>query len=249
MSFSAAGANKDICNIDKFGVKIAATYPHLKENFTQGLAYESGILYESTGLFGRSTVQTYSFDSPVKPQRNSLAPGYFGEGLAIAGDNIVQLTYRSGIAFVYDKSTLKSVGSFSYKGEGWGLTYNGKELVMSDGSHVLRFYDPEKFVLLRNLQVTRCGRPVGMLNELEYIEGRIYANVWQTDDIVMIDPHSGAIVGEIDLSSIAVRYKDDSSIDVLNGIAWDADNKRLFVTGKFWPHLYQVELVNPVLKK
>lgn len=244
-----AGDKNDKCNIDHFEAEIVAVYPHATKNFSQGLVYESGILYESTGIYGRSTVQYYGLDAPVKKKSIALSAQYFGEGLAIVGNQIVQLTYREGTAFLYDKSSLEPAGRFKYDGEGWGLTYNGKDLIMSDGSSTLRFYDPEQFRLLRELDVKRCGVALPMLNELEYIDGRLYANVWQTNMIVSIDLQSGAVVGEIDLSTITGRYHSNPAVDVLNGIAWDAEHKRLFVTGKFWPHIYQVKLIKRTSEK
>ena len=246
---SPAGNKDEKCNIDRFDAEIVAVYPHEAVNFSQGLAYESGILYESTGIYGRSTVQYYGLDVPVKKKSVALPTQYFGEGLTIVDNRIVQLTFREGTAFVYDKSTLAPVGRFKYEGEGWGLAYNGKELIMSDGSSTLRFYDPVQFRLLRKLNVKRCGMALPMLNELEYIDGELYANVWQTNMIVSIDLQSGSVVGETDLSSIAGRYHGNPAIDVLNGIAWDAEHRRLFVTGKFWPHIYQVKLIKRVSGK
>jgi glutamine cyclotransferase len=244
--FSKVEASTDSlksCNIRRFTARIVNTYPHARRDFTQGLVYESGIIYESTGLYGHSAVKYYGLDKPAKLVQKPLSARYFGEGLTIAGDYLVQLTYKSGRGFVYRKDTLKKVNEFQYSGEGWGLAYDGVAFILSDGSDVLRVLDERRFNVLRRIKINRCGRPIDRINELEYINGVLYANIWQDSSIVMIDPENGEVVGEIDLKRIVARYKGDSSIGALNGIAWDNETNRLFITGKNWPHLYQIELV------
>ncbi|MBN1379435.1 MAG: glutaminyl-peptide cyclotransferase [Gammaproteobacteria bacterium] len=231
------------CELNAFTAKIVDIFPHSRDNFTQGFAYESGVIYESTGLLGHSAVQLYGLDRPVKLLKRALPYQYFGEGLTIVDDKLVQLTYKSATGFVYEKATLNPIRRFNYKGEGWGLAYNGKDLIMSDGSNVLQYLDPKSFRLRSQVEVRRCGKALNNINELEFIKGSIYANIWQSNYIVIIDPASGEVTGEIDLNQITDRYTDDTSVDVLNGIAWDPDNDRMFITGKNWPHLYQIELV------
>ena len=244
--YTSAGAadneSAQNCIVEHYTAKIIAKYPHLKSSFTQGLVYDSGFIYESTGLYGQSTLQVYSLDMPVKLRKESLPRRYFAEGLALVGDRLFQLTYQSGTAFVYDRKTLEPVKRFMYQGEGWGLAFDDESLIMSDGSDTLKFLDPETFIITRRLKVSRCGEPLYRLNELEYVSGKIYANIWQTNSIAIIDPENGKVTGEIDLAAVASRYRDDASVDVLNGIAWDVANKRLFVTGKLWPDMYHIEL-------
>lgn len=243
---SSADNSDQKCDVSHYIADIEAVYPHDKSNFTQGLSYQSGMLYESTGLYGRSSIIRYGLDRPVKPIQRKMAPQFFGEGMAIVDNKLVQLTYKKGIGFVYDKKTLQQIDTFQYNGEGWGLAYDGRYLIMSDGTPVLRYLDAEKFGVVRELEVKRCEKPLHNLNELEFIDGRIFANIWRSQWIAVIDPASGNVVSEVDLNAIAARYRSDPAVDVLNGIAWDQDNKRLFITGKLWPHLYQITLKETV---
>lgn len=227
----------------QYAVETVEVYTRPEPGFTQGLAFEDGLLYESTGLHGQSALTAYRFPSYDVQKRHRLADRYFGEGLAVVGDSLVQLTWQAGVVFVYDKSSLQERRRARYRGrEGWGLTWDGDSLIMSDGSDRLYFLDPEDFRVRRAVTVERKGHAVRRLNELEYIDGLVYANVWFSNVIVMIDPKSGAVVGEADMSALADRYADAPRDNVLNGIAWDPRERRLFVTGKRWPHLYQVKL-------
>lgn len=235
-------ASSNNCHIKQYIAHIQKVYPHPKTFFTQGLVFESGILFESIGQYGKSAVLKYGLDTPIKTSVRKMAPHHFGEGLAIVGENLVQLTYRAGTGIVYDKNTLTPVTTFKYRGEGWGLAFNGFELLMSDGTNVIKFLDPNNFEILRRIKVSRCGKALRNINELEYIDKYLYANIWRSNTIVIINPVNGVVEAEIDISQIVGRYKNDRSVDVLNGIAWDSMGRRLFITGKFWPHLYQIEL-------
>ncbi len=224
-----------------YGYKVVAVYPHDPRAFTQGLVFDSGSLYESTGLYGSSTIRKVDLESGRILQIRSLPENYFGEGIAIVGDKIFQLTWREHKGFVYDKQTLEISGEFSYSTEGWGLTFDGKRLIMSDGSAKLYFLDPETFEVLSAVEVRDREKLIGNLNELEFVEGFIYANVWMEDRIAIIDPKNGRVVGWIELSGIYTERKDPE--DVLNGIAYDREKKRLFVTGKRWSKLFEIEII------
>ena len=213
-----------------YGYKVVAVYPHDPSAFTQGLVFDNGSLYESTGLYGSSTIRKVVLESGRILQIRSLPANYFGEGIAIVGDKIFQLTWREHKVFVYDKQTFELLGEFSYPTEGWGLTFDGKRLIMSDGSTKLYFLDPETFEVLFALEVRDGEKAIGNLNELEFVEGFIYANVWMEDRIAIIDPENGRVVGWIELSGIYTERKDPE--DVLNGIAYDSEKKRLFCNWK-----------------
>jgi len=213
-----------------YGYKVVAVYPHDPSAFTQGLVFDNGSLYESTGLYGSSTIRKVVLESGRILQIRSLPANYFGEGIAIVGDKIFQLTWREHRGFVYDKQTFELLGEFSYPTEGWGLTFDGKRLIMSDGSTKLYFLDPETFEVLFALEVRDGEKAIGNLNELEFVEGFIYANVWMEDRIAIIDPENGRVVGWIELSGIYTERKDPE--DVLNGIAYDSEKKRLFCNWK-----------------
>lgn len=219
-------------------------YPHDPEAFTQGLVYTDGALYESTGLRGRSSVRRVDLTTGEVLQRREVAAPYFAEGLALVGDRLIQLTWQENTAFVYDKDTFEPTGVFSYATEGWGLAHDGTQLIMSDGTPVLRFRDPDTFEVTRAVTVTFDGQPIERLNELEFIDGQVWANIWQTDAIARIDPATGAVMGWIDLSGL-LSPEERISADVLNGIAYDPAGKRLFVTGKLWPKLFEIELTGP----
>lgn len=224
--------------------KIIRTYPHDANAFTQGLIYLDGHLYESTGLNGKSSVRVVDLATGRVVKKHDLAEKYFGEGLTNWGDELIQVTWQAELGFVYDRSTLAWKKSFAYKGEGWGLTHDDQQLILSDGTPVLRFLDPHSFAEKRNLTVTdEEGQPVANLNELEYVRGEIYANIWQTDQIVRISPKTGKILGRIDLSGLIDKSKLASSDAVLNGIAYDAKTDRLFVTGKLWPNLFEIKVI------
>ncbi len=227
----------------RYTYRVVASYPHDRAAFTQGLVYHNGELYESTGLYGQSSLRRVKLETGEVVQRLNLDARYFAEGLALVGERLIQLTWRERTGFVYDRASFASLAEWSYPTEGWGLTYDGTHLVMSDGSAMLRFLDPHTFAVRREVTVTTYGRPVTMLNELEYINGEVWANVWQTDLVVRINPLSGAVTGVIDFSGLLSEEDRTEPVDVLNGIAYDADDDRLFVTGKLWPKLFQVVLI------
>jgi len=228
--------------IPLYTYRVVRTYPHDPKAFTQGLVYFDGYLYEGTGLEGQSSLRKVELRTGRVLQIKKLPPELFGEGITILQDKIYQLTWRNGICFVYERDSFRNITEFSYTGEGWGLTHDGKHLIMSDGSDTLTFRDPDTFAVVKRLQVKAEGVPVRNLNELEYVEGEIYANVWQTDLIARISPRTGEVVGWIDLSGL-LSEREARNADVLNGIAYDPKEKRLFVTGKLWPKLFEIELV------
>lgn len=223
--------------------KIVNTYPHDTDAFTQGLAYEDGVLYEGTGRYGKSSLRKVDLETGDIRKIYELPEQYFGEGITIFKDKIIQLTWRSNKGFVYDKKSFKLLRDFTYETEGWGITHDEERLIISDGTSTLRFLDPENFSFLGQVEVYKDNTPIDKLNELEYINGYIYANVWQTEDIVMIDSRNGQVVGWLELIGLKQTFSWSRPIDVLNGIAYDAENERLFVTGKLWPRLFEIELV------
>ena len=225
-----------------YTAKVIQEYPHNRKYFTQGLLFNDGIVYESTGLQGKSKVVLYQLEGGKVINSLDLEKRYFGEGLTLLEDRLFQLTYKARRGFIYDKTTLKRLGGFNYKSEGWGIANDGRRLILSDGSYNLFFLDPVTFKVTKKLPIKNRGNYQYSLNELEYIDGLIYANIWHSNKIIQINPRNGKIVGEIDLSEIAKRYKNDKAVGVLNGIAWDEKQQRLFVTGKRWPHLYHIEL-------
>ncbi|WQE36399.1 glutaminyl-peptide cyclotransferase [Brevundimonas bullata] len=225
-----------------YGYEVVRTFPHDPTAFTQGLVIRDGVLLESTGR-APSSVRRVRLEDGVVLQKHELAPEYFGEGLTEFDGRLITLTWNNGVGFVWNGADLKPIARFSYAGEGWGLTHDGARLILSDGSAALRFLDPVTFAETGRVAVTLNGRPVRQLNELEWIDGEVWANVWQTNYILRIDPASGHVVGIIDLSGLlpAGTIKDPND-DVLNGIAWDAATRRLFVTGKNWPSLFEIRL-------
>jgi len=228
--------------VQTFGYEIVRSYPHDRQAFTQGLIYRDGVFYEGTGLNGRSSIRKVKIETGEVLQIQSLDDRYFGEGLTEWRGSLVQLTYKTEIGFVYDLPTFKQVKTFAYRGEGWGLTHDGTRLIMSDGSHELRFIDPDTLKETKRLTVRQDGQPVENLNELEYVNGEIYANVWNTDRLVRISPADGRVTGVVDLSGL-LSASERSTTDVLNGIAYDPAGDRLFVTGKLWPRVFQIKLV------
>ena len=222
---------------------ILNTYTHDRDALTQGLVLENGVLYEGTGLYGKSSLRKVDLETGKVLQVHRLPSAYFGEGITIFGDTIIQLTWQSKRGFVYDKNSFEVLREFTYKTEGWGITNDGKRLIMSDGTSTLYFLDADTFIVIGQVQVYDSNVPVANLNELEYIRGQVYANVWHTDSIAIIDPDSGRVTGWIDLSGLLPPQTDGMPVDVLNGIAYDTEAGRLFVTGKLWPSLFEIELV------
>ncbi len=228
--------------VQTFSYEVVQRFPHDPTAFTQGLVYEDGVLYEGTGLYGRSSIRRVNLQTGEVLQIYNLPYRYFGEGIAICGDRLFQLTWKSNIGFVYDKNTFELLQEFHYPTEGWGLAQDGKRLIMSDGTATLHFLDPDTLEETGTVEVRDDKGPVTQLNELEYINGQIYANVWQTDRIARISPNTGRVTAWIDLSGL-LSPQERQSADVLNGIAYDAQNERLLVTGKLWPTLFEIKLV------
>jgi glutaminyl-peptide cyclotransferase len=226
----------------EYGYRIINTFPHDPCAFTQGLVWENGFLYEGTGLEGHSNLRKVDLQTGKILQIYNLPEKYFGEGISIFNNNIFQLTYKSGVGFVYDKETFKLLHQFTYPTEGWGITNDGNRLIMSDGTDNLYFLDPLTCKTISRLKVSDNGSPVWRINELEYIDGSIYANIWQTDTIVIISPNNGNVTGRIDLAGL-LTPRQRQAADVLNGIAYDAKNRRLYVTGKLWPSLFEIKLI------
>ena len=221
--------------------RIAAEYPHDRKAFTQGLVFDRGAFYESTGLRGHSSLRKVDPATGRVVRMRRLSDGLFAEGLALVGDELYQLTWTSGRAFVLRIEDFSLVREHRYEGEGWGLAYDGTRLVMSDGSATLRFRDPSTFRPMREVVVREGARTVDALNELEFVDGALFANIWRSDRIARIDPASGAVTGWLDLSPIAERERSAGEVDVANGIAWDGH--RLWVTGKLWRSVYGLELL------
>jgi glutamine cyclotransferase len=226
-----------------FGYQVVHEFPHDPEAYCQGLVFDDGRLYESTGRYGQSTVREVELATGKVVRSTPLAPELFGEGLALWNESLVQVTWKSQRAFVYRRDTLARVRELTYVGEGWGLTQDGEHLILSDGTDQLRFLDPNTLREVRRVGVTNAKQPVRRINELEYVRGEIFANIWQTNLIARIDPRTGVVNGWIDLSGLHRTQPGDDPDSVLNGIAYDAAGDRLFVTGKLWPRLYEIALV------
>jgi glutaminyl-peptide cyclotransferase len=238
---AAAGTGAQRRETPVAGYQLVRSFPHDPEAFTQGLVFVDGVLYESTGLNGKSSIRKVKVETGEVLQIQPLEARYFGEGIAVVGDRVVQLTWQSGVGFVYDRATFKRQRSFTYEGEGWGIAYDGSRLIMSDGTASLRFLDPQTLKETGRLQVRDKGAPVAQLNELEIVKGEIFANVWQTHRIVRISPKTGEVLGWIDMRNL-LTPAEAARVDVMNGIAYDAKNDRLFVTGKYWPKLFEVKV-------
>lgn len=224
--------------------KIVKTYPHDSAAFTQGLIFENGWLYESTGLLGQSSLRKVDLKTGKPALRHELPLMLFGEGLTLFSDTLIQLTWRNGIGFVYDKKKFKVMRMFNYPIEGWGITNDGQHLIVSDGSSNLYFWDPSTFKEIKRITVNANGNTVDRINELEFIEGEIYANIWQTDQIARISPKTGEVLGWIDLSGLLAPNDRTMPVNVLNGIAYDKKNKRIFVTGKLWPKVFEIKVID-----
>ncbi len=229
--------------VEKLSIKVLAVYPHDPAAFTQGLLWDGGVLYESTGLYGRSTLRRVDPGDGTVLAKGVVDPNFFAEGLALVGDRLIQLTWKAGVAFVYELGSLQLIDELGYNGEGWGLAYDAAiGLVMSNGTHRLTYRDAEDFGWLSTVEVRLAGEPVSDLNELEFAEGQLYANVWGEDRIVRVDPGSGEVSAVIDAADL-LSPAEKERVDVLNGIAYDPMSKTFWLTGKFWPKLFQVVFV------
>lgn len=227
----------------EYSYSVLREYPHDVKAYTQGLQYVDGWLYEGTGNYGTSSLRKVNLESGKVEKIRNLDPSLFGEGIAVLGKRIYQLTYKSQVGFVYDQESFEEIQKVYYQNkEGWGLTHNGEELIMSDGTHVIYFLDPELFTVNRQIEVYDHEGLVDNLNELEFINGKIWANRYYTDEIVIIDPESGKVEGRINLKGILKITDRKPNTDVLNGIAWDEEGDRLFITGKYWPKLFEISL-------
>ncbi len=223
-------------------VTVVATYPHDAAAFTQGLVIEGDVLYEGTGHYGQSTLRRVDLQTGKVDKSMQLANTYFGEGVTLLGDQIFQLTWREGVCFVYDKQTLKPQATLRYLKEGWGLTNDGEHFYLSDGTDTIRVLDPKTFKQVRRIRVKQGNRSLEKLNELEFVNGEIYANVWYSDRIARINPDDGQVLGWIDCSAIYPANRRPDPEHVLNGIAFDSETGKLYVTGKNWPQLYEIEV-------
>ena len=223
--------------------EVVRTYPHDTAAFTQGLFYLNGFLYESTGLEGHSSIRKVRLEDGAVLQKRALPPELFGEGIVAWSNRLVTLTWKNHFGYVLDLNTFAGEQRYSYEGEGWGLTHNDKEIILSDGTAELRFLDPKSLLETHRVKVTANGKPIDQLNELEWVKGEVFANIWQTDKIVRINPASGRVVGWIDLTGLLPQADRVANYtDVLNGIAYDPATDRLWVTGKLWPKLYEIKL-------
>ena len=221
--------------------EIVNVYPHDASAFTQGLVYYQGALFESTGLNGSSSLRKVSLETGQVMKKVDVPSQYFAEGLALFNGKLLQLTWQNRVGFIYDQETFQQVGTFNYSGEGWGLAHDSKSLILSDGTSQIRFLDPNTFQVQRTITVRDRGQTVARLNELEYVNGEIFANIWYTDRVARINPADGSVVGWIELNGL-LTPQDSSRADVLNGIAYDTATNRLFVTGKLWPKLFEIRL-------
>ncbi len=225
-----------------FGYTVVHQWPHDPKAFTEGLMYLDGILLESTGINGQSDLRKVELETGRVLAQVKLSDEYFGEGMTVLHGKVYQLTWKHQVGFIYDLATLQRIGQFAYTGEGWGLTTDGTSLIMSDGTNQIRFIDPATFAVTRTIQVFIHGEPLKQLNELEFVKGKLLANVWQTPSLVSIDPKDGSLTAVIDLIGLLPLAERQVTTDVLNGIAYDPAGDRLFVTGKYWPKLYEITL-------
>ena len=236
-AYAASGAG-----LPEYGYQVVHVYPHDRAAFTQGLEYRGGYLYEGTGLEGRSTLRKVKLETGQVLQEIHLAPQLFGEGITVLNQQIIELTWQSHLGFVYDQASFRQLRTFNYPGEGWGLANDGSQIYMSDGSSQIRCWDAATFQEKKRLTVHEGTRRIERVNELEWVRGEIYANVWQTDRIARISPADGRVLGWIELAGLLGKEDRTSEVDVLNGIAYDALGDRLFVTGKLWPKLFEIKL-------
>jgi glutaminyl-peptide cyclotransferase len=230
-------------NLPVAGYQVVRVYPHDPNAFTQGLQFVDGVLYEGTGLNGRSSIRKVKLETGEVLQKRDVPAQHFGEGITVWKTDLIELTWQSQVALVYDRDTFQQYRTFNYSGEGWGLTHDGVNLIMSDGTDYLRFLDPATFEVRRRVRVMVGDAPLRNLNELEYVKGEVLANIWTTDYIARIAPATGRVLGYIDLRGLLTASERPSD-GVLNGIAYDAQRDRLFVTGKLWPKLFEIRIVN-----
>jgi glutamine cyclotransferase len=228
--------------VKAYGYEVVNTWPHDAKAFTQGLVFHDGVLLESTGQQGSSSLRRVELKTGKVLKKIDVPAQYFAEGLTLFGGKLYQLTWQHKKGFIYDPEDFRQVGEFRYDGEGWGLTHDGESLILSDGTSQLRFIDPQTFEVRRTVNVREGGRAVREINELEYVKGEIWANVWHVDKVARIDPRDGAIVGWVDLKGLLAAGDVKDPEAVLNGIAYDAAGDRLFVTGKWWPKLFEIRL-------
>ena len=230
-------------NIKEYGYEVVNVYPHDPEAFTQGLIFKDGFLYESTGLFGKSSLRKVELETGKVIQKRVIERKYFSEGLTTNNNQLIQLSWKAGKGFVYNAQTFELTKTFNYPGEGWGLTFYNDQFILSDGSSYLRFLDGHSMQEARRVQVLKNHQPVKNINEMEMVKGSIFANIWLTDIILIISPQSGAVIGQINLTGLLKKHTKDARGNVLNGIAYDMEDDRLFVTGKLWPKLFEIRLV------
>jgi glutaminyl-peptide cyclotransferase len=237
----AGGQGGPAARLPMYGYTVVRTYPHDRDAFTQGLQYVDGVFYEGTGLNGRSSIRKVKIETGEVLQKHDVPAQYFGEGITLRNNEIVELTWQSGIALVYDAKTFAQKRTYGYTGEGWGLTQDKESLIMSDGTEFLRFLDPATFKERRRIRVMAAGSPLKQLNELELVKSEVFANVWQTDYVARIDPATGTVNGYIDFGGL-LSAREREATDVLNGIAYDEAGDRLFITGKLWPKVFEVRI-------
>jgi len=229
-------------SVPVYGFEVVHVYPHDTDAFTQGLVVQDGRFLESTGEIGHSSLRRVEIETGKVTEKVDVPPPYFAEGITLLKGKIYQLTWQQHLGFIYDAWTFDKLGEFNYTGEGWGLANDGTRLILSDGSNQLRFLDPDNFQVKKTIAVRDGETPITELNELEYVKGEIYANVWHADRIARINPETGAVVGWIDLQGLLERGEVDDQEAVLNGIAYDETSGRLFVTGKLWPKVFEIRL-------
>lgn len=229
--------------IPTYTYEVKNSWPHDPTAFTQGLIYNEGMLWESTGLYGSSSLRKVELQTGKVLQKLDVPKEYFAEGMTLFRGKIFQLTWQSNKGFIYDPLSFQKLGEFAYQGEGWGLTHDSESLILSDGTNRLRFLDPQTFKVKKTISIFCEGRPLTELNELEYIKGEIYANIWHTEQIVRLDPGNGKILGFIDLTGLLMPKERNGEENVLNGIAYDSLHDRLFVTGKRWPKIFEIKLI------
>ena len=244
--FESCVSDSDNNHIPVLQYEIMDDFPHDPEAFTQGLVWKDGFLYEGTGLYGQSSLRKVEPKTGIVLYQANLPEHFFGEGITIFKDRIYQLTWKKQTGFIYDIATFQLLKTFSYDYEGWGMTHDGEYLIISDGTPVLHFLDPFTLEEIRQIEVYEKQNRVDQINELEYIQGYIYANIWQTDRITIIEPESGKVSAWLDLSGILNQEDMNQKIDVLNGIAYDAKNDHLFITGKLWPKMFQIRIIETV---